>query len=189
LAGETGAEIGYEIDTSYKHYWYDWYQEQHWIECTNVGQSVQSMIGVYLFVNAILGFYIGWIPDYYGRKKTLIVSLSMSLAFQVTYAFWHNHAVRWILFACFAMCNVKNGCSYVWAFEIAGPKYKAFVTTFINVWDRSTFTILGIFGTFVSRYWLHVVFFYFCLGCLSLLTIVFLVPESPTWLMNNNRRM
>lgn len=94
---------------------------------------------------------------------------------------------RYLCFFMLALCNVKNGCSYVWAFEIAGSKNKAFITTVINVFDRSTLLILGFFLIFLTRWWVVIALFYWTLGAIAWMTIYFIIPESPLWHVMNNR--
>ena len=37
------------------------------------------MIGMYLLVNGVSGMYVGWMPDFYGRKATILYALAASL--------------------------------------------------------------------------------------------------------------
>ena len=67
------------INKEFVWYHWNWYEELNWIECTNVDITVQSMIGMYLLVNGVSGMYVGWMPDFYGRKATILYALAASL--------------------------------------------------------------------------------------------------------------
>lgn len=95
--------------------------------------------------------------------------------------------MRYICFFLLALCNVKNGCSYVWAFEMAGAQNKVFVTTMMNAFDRFTLAVMAFILIFVARWWIVIVMFYWILGVIGWLIIYFKVPESPLWHVMNSR--
>ena len=130
--------------------------------------------------------YVGWIPDWYGRRKTVLYTFAASLSIQLMFMFNKHHLMRAFCFFLLALCNVKNGCTYVWAFELAGLKHKMFVTTVINAFDRSTLFVMGFFLLFITRYWLVIALFYWTLGVIAFLLAYFYLPESPLWLVMNN---
>jgi MFS family permease len=39
------------------------------------------MVSCYFLSNGIVGFYVGWIPDYFGRKTTVLYALGTTLFF------------------------------------------------------------------------------------------------------------
>jgi hypothetical protein len=85
------------------------------------------------------------------------------------------------------MCNVKNGCAIAWLNELSGPKNALFCSTAVNAFDRSTLFVYGFMIFFVKRYWALAPLFYFGIGVMAWLTILFLIPESPSWHMFNDR--
>ncbi len=95
--------------------------------------------------------------------------------------------MRYVCFFALALTNVKNGCSYVWAFESAGSKNKMFVTTVINAFDRSTLAVLGFMLIFLTRWWMVIAGTYWLAGALALFIGHYYIPESPLWLVMNNR--
>jgi len=66
-------------------------------------------------------------------------------------------------------------------------KNKVFVTTVMNVFDRSTLFVMGFFLLFLTRWWLVIAMFYWILGVIAWLLIYYKLPESPLWLVMNNR--
>jgi hypothetical protein len=95
--------------------------------------------------------------------------------------------MRFLCFLGLALCNVKNGCSYVWAFELCGMKHKLFVTTVINAFDRVTLFFMAFFMIFIARWWVAFALVYWTLGVFAWCLIKFHVPESPLWLVMNNK--
>lgn len=184
---EQGQYVDYEINKRFVWYHWNWYQELHWIECTNVDITVQAMMGVYLLTNGVSGMYVGWIPDFYGRKTTIVRSLGASLLIQLVFMFDKSHLMRYICFFALALCNVKNGCSYVWAYEQSGAKNKMFVTVVMNAFDRVTLFVMGFFLIFLTRWWMVIVGTYWLAGALALYIAYYYIPESPLWLVMNNR--
>jgi MFS family permease len=45
------------------------------------------MVSLYLLTNGISGMYVGWMPDFYGRKATIVYSLGASLLIQFVFIF------------------------------------------------------------------------------------------------------
>lgn len=82
------------------------------------------MISSYFLTNGVSGLYVGWVPDFYGRRQTLIYSLGASLSFQMLLVFHQNYYTRIIAYIGMALCNVKNGCAFAWLFEMSGAKNK-----------------------------------------------------------------
>lgn len=179
--------VDYEIDKSFVWYFWNWYAELRWIECTNVDVTVQAMASLYFLTNGISGMYVGWMPDFYGRKTTILYSLGASLLVQAVFMFNQSHMMRYICFFLLALCNVKNGCAYVWAFEMAGAPNKVFVTTIMNAFDRVTLFVMAFTMLVVARWWLVVVMFYWTLGLIAWCVVYFKIPESPLWHVMNSR--
>lgn len=179
--------MNYTIDKNFIFYDHNWYEELYWMECTHVGWKVQNMMTLYLLTNGIQGTFVGWIPDWYGRRKTVMYTFGASLCIQIVFIFNQDHLMRTLCFFCLALCNVKNGCAYVWAFESAGVKHKMFVTTIMNAFDRSTLFVTGFFLVFITRWWLVIAMFYWTVGVFAFVLAYFYLPESPLWLVMNNR--
>lgn len=95
---------------------------------------------------------------------------------------------RIFCFVCIALCNVKNGAAMVYTAEVVGAKNAKFAQLCINVFDRSTLFILGFLVIFLSRWWLVITGTYVLVGLSTWFVIYNLMPESPNWLMMNNRR-
>ena len=81
--------------------------------------------------------------------------------------------VRALCFFLFALTNVKNGCCYVWAFEVCGNSNKLFVTTVMNVFDRMTLFVMGFFLLFLTRSWFIIAGTYWLIGVIALMLIAF----------------
>lgn len=99
---------------------------------------------------------------------------------------WHTRVICYIGLA---LCNVKNGCAFAWLFEMSGAKNKPFVTMTVNAFDRSSLFILGFTIVFISRWWVIIASIYITLGIISWLLIFFVLPESPMWLLCQDRKV
>jgi MFS family permease len=164
---------------------WNWYAELDLFDCTKVNWAVNTMGTMYGFTNGIAGLYVGWVPDYYGRKTTVLITHGAALVIQLIFMLAHNPLVRYLCIFLFAFTNVKNGCCYVLALEMSDNKHKAFVTTTMNVFERGTLLIIAIFLIFVARWWQVVAMTYWVLGVIAWVVIYLKVPESPLWLVMN----
>lgn len=142
---------------------------------------------MYFGTNGLSGMYVGWMPDFYGRRKTLLYSLAGCLLFQFLLLIGPFYWFRIFCYVCLALCNVKNGCSYAYLFETSGASNKLFVGNTVNAFDRSTEFWLGFIIIFFSRWWIVVGSVYWLLGIAAWIIIYFCMPESPNWHMMNNR--
>jgi MFS family permease len=121
--------VEYVVDQTWVDFQWNWSEELNWIECAGTGVTVHGMTTFYFLVNGISGMYVGWMPDYFGRRNTVMYAVGASLLVQLVYMGDRFHPMRYFCYFCLALCNVKNGCSYVWAFELTGAKNKVFMTT------------------------------------------------------------
>jgi MFS family permease len=78
---EAGTPATYEIDKNYVFYHWNWYADGHWIECIDTNWKVFAFSAMNGIVSAVSGIYVGWIPDYFGRKATMVWGLASSLLF------------------------------------------------------------------------------------------------------------
>jgi MFS family permease len=142
---------------------------------------------MYGFVNGVAGLYVGWLPDFYGRKTTILAAGGAALLIQLVFMLTRSPVVRYLCIFLFAITNVKNGCCYVLALEMTDAGHKAFVTTTMNVFERATLLMIAIFLIFFGRWWQVIAWTYWSVGVLALAVVYFKVPESPLWFVMNNR--
>jgi hypothetical protein len=57
----------------------------------------------------------------------------------------------------------------------------------MNAFDRSTLFVTGFFLVFITRWWLVIAMFYWTVGVFAFVLAYFYLPESPLWLVMNNR--
>ncbi|XP_022094316.1 organic cation transporter protein-like [Acanthaster planci] len=139
------------------------------------------------FVGVLLGS-LGWgsVGDWFGRRKTFILSFLLTTVSAISLAFSPN-------FAAFVILTVTVTASAYGAFlmlfvltsEIVGPKRRVFVGTMFNLFFGVGYMLLTLIA-FLLRDWRHLqlaISLQFVL-CFPLL---FVLPESPRWLMSKNR--
>lgn len=74
-----GISVDYHIDKTYPFYHWNWYQELRRYDCMPIYWTFRGMSTIYNLTNAVAGLYIGWVPDHYGRKTTVVCALGAQL--------------------------------------------------------------------------------------------------------------
>jgi len=72
-------------------------------------------------------------------------------------------------------------------FELTESKHKPTAITLLNVWDNITMTITCTYFMLISRDWFYLYLIMTIAGSLSYILSMFLLPESPKWLMYEGR--
>ena len=127
------------------------------------------------------------IPDRIGRKKSVIGGMAVSIAAQIVMMFMPSLLARSIGFFVMGFANLKNSQSYVWASECVPLERRSRVFTFINFADALPTIITGLFYLLVARDWFTIYAINIAVS-LSALLLGLVCPESPRWLLYNNRR-
>lgn len=87
----------------------------------------------------------------------------------------------------YGFANIKNTVVYVWLFESMETKNKSSAVTFLNMCDTSSMVVFGIYILFVTKNWFPIMLFMYGVGICCWLVIIFVMPESPKWLLINGR--
>jgi len=78
--------------------------------------------------------------------------------------------------------------SYTHMFELSDEKSKAFCGTFLNTLDVLTFTIEGLYFEHVDRNAIQYLQTVFLLQAVGVALYLILIPESPRWLLLQERQ-
>ena len=127
------------------------------------------------------------IPDRIGRKKSVIGGMAVSLAAQIVMLFLPSLLARSICFFVMGFANLKTSQSYVWASECVPFERRSRAFTIINVVDAFPTLVTGLFYLLVARDWFTIYAINVGVSVTALI-LAFICPESPRWLLYNNRK-
>ena len=153
--------------------------------CTPVTQL--SLMFCMHFIGTILGGFLAVIPDRIGRRKSVIYGMAMSIASQIVMLFVPNILVRSICFFFMGIANLKNSQSYVWSSECVPFARRSKAFTIINVFDCVPTLVTGLFYLFIGRDWFTIYLINVIISITGFV-LAFVCPESPRWLLYNNRQ-
>ena len=101
--------------------------------------------------------------------------------------FCPNLIVRSICFFVLGFSNLKVSQSYVWASECVTFERRSKAFTIINVVDAFPTLITGLYYLLISRDWFTIYAINLAVSYCALIIAIF-CPESPRWLLYNNRQ-
>jgi len=111
--------------------------------------QISRMIAIY-YIGFALGGLLYPLPDKLGRRFSLLLGFSASLACQYGAVFSSNYWVRTLCFGGIGLFGIKNSTSYVWLFECVSSKYKPLACTCINSFDALPMLVTCIVFAFFS---------------------------------------
>ena len=85
-------------------------------------------------------------------------------------------------FFVFGMTHIKNTTSYMHAFELVANRHKTLIPTYINVALASEFVILAGYLYYDPNID-NLFHLWMIIGIISYVIYVFVIPESPAWLV------
>jgi MFS family permease len=134
------------------------------------------------------GLALSPLPDRLGRKKTLLIIGCLHIPVQFIMLYTNNYTVRLICFTLLGFFYVKNTCAYNWMFEIAEDKHKALSCSLINSWDCTNGLTFGLYFFLVRPSAPDMLTAYTFLGLICFVVQIWLIPESPKFLLINGRK-
>ena len=87
----------------------------------------------------------------------------------------------------YAFGNIKNGVFYCWVFELIETRHKSISCSVVNALDSCTMIVFGLYVLFISKNWIYLELFFYSLGILAYIVILFFMPESPKWNLIHGR--
>lgn len=136
----------------------------------------------------ISGFFFFPLPDLYGRRTTLLYFMLVHLIVQVCVLLVPVFQVRMVCYLLMGMCQIKNAICAVQTLEVVPTQYKGFVVAFINSCDCLTSAIIPAYFYWLDRNWFPIYAGLVGLTAGAMIFMFFQVPESPRWLLQNNRK-
>ena len=145
------------------------------------------IISIYYIVVGIAGLFLFPMPDRIGRKKTMLINVGVHLAAQYLIIFVPVYKARLIGFILLGVSQIKNGVAYVYVVELVPPRQSGPVNVCLTSFDSATMFVVCFYFIFISKDWFPLIFTMTALATLAYLGIVFLLPESPIWLLKHGR--
>ncbi|GFR86718.1 organic cation transporter protein [Elysia marginata] len=153
--------------------------------CSN--SILKSHFIMITFFGSFFGAFItGSFSDLFGRKLVFVSSLIVAMLATVMQllAPWY-----WLfLVSRFVQGLSGSGVfsvSFVYVMEMVGPNYRMFAGIFIEIfWCAGLFALVG--AAYWIRYWKYLVAA-MTSPCLLFLLYIWIIPESPRWLMSRGK--
>lgn len=98
-----------------------------------------------------------------------------------------NYWVRLLCFAVQGLCQLKNSVCITWLFSLVHSNNKSQACSLLNAWDTLTLFVTCIYFQYVTREWFWLYLVLTSLGTISYLTMIFVLPEAPMWLLIQGR--
>jgi MFS family permease len=181
---EQGLYVDYEVDKSDIGYIYGWEEEMNLL-CVDPTQ-VSAMTSLY-FVGFGVGIILFPMPDMYGRRPSLLISMFGYLVSIVTLLQFPSMTMRSIALFGIGFFHLKNSASFVYCFELVQDDRKSAVSTAINAFDGATLVFLGTYFIYVDD-WYYYQFVMFVIQAIAFVIFLALGSESPKWLLLQGRR-
>ena len=122
------------------------------MECTPRDQ-VNTMVSMY-FIGFGFGILLYAMPDYYGRRPTLILSMTGYLVAITLLLFNTSMHYRSIALFMIGFFHMKNTSSFVLCFESVEDEKKAITCTSINCFDAPTLVWIGIYFIYFKNWFM-----------------------------------
>ncbi|XP_015604212.1 facilitated trehalose transporter Tret1 [Cephus cinctus] len=153
----------------------------------DINDGVGSWIGSLTPLGALIGALpAGYLADKVGRKRAILI-ITLPLLF-CWYLVGFTHNLVWILLGR-ALAGTSIGASSVtvpmYVYEISEANIRGKLGTFFQL--QLTIGILFVYLTGFTQNYAYIALICALIPALVLITLPFM-PESPVWLMNQNRR-
>lgn len=148
-----------------------------------------GFLGSAYFIGAVLGnLFLSRLGDLYGRIRMIRIGISSSLVLYTMFLFLPTPIIikYLILLAFGTLTCFRVSIAYLYGQEITPQKYSNTVGSIYNVFDSMTMIIASVYYKYISKYYEGIHLFFFGMILLSVM-ISFFMPESPKYLISNNK--
>lgn len=172
----------YRPDKSHPGFFFNWWLEYDLV-CNSqiiIKQCVSSV-----FLGYLLGFFLFFLPDKVGRKKAMVFSLFTSGVGLTLVIFGRSLVLKQLGFFILGVFHLRITLAFTYAIELVPQRHKEKVQILINSWDTLTIVMACVFfECFKTESTLLRGFYY--LGMASIGLFIFVVPESPLYLLKRD---
>ena len=148
--------------------------------------SVKKMASLF-FIGQGFGVILFFMPDKYGRKATMKFTLPFYILSQYFILFQHNISIKSIGFFMQGFFHIKITNSFTHIIELVPDIYKSKVSTLIVAFNVGSVALVSFLILNVDNDENHCLKAMFWLGILSMVVYFLVVPESPRFLLMNQK--
>jgi len=134
------------------------------------------------FIGYGIGTILFFLPDAFGRKKTMNYVLIPYIFSSYLTAFSHDIGLKSIGYFIQGLLHIKISNCYTHIYELVEDKYKIKAATIIGFMDEASIFIISCILKFVVNDIDLVFKSAWVIGTIACLIYMILVPESPKWL-------
>ena len=154
--------------------------------CANKA-GTNSMISAQYIVFGIAGLLFFAMPDDFGRRMTMNVWYSVHVIAQILILFNPNYWARFMALLMFGLSQMKHSVVYVWAAELVPKDQRTSVAACLTSYDSGSIFFICLYFLLISRNWFPIMLVCVIMSILSWICCLFLLPESPGWLLAQGR--
>ena len=150
--------------------------------------SLAAMVSASFFIGGILISVIsGNVADRYGRKPVLVVSILATIISSIGCCFVTNVFQLSVAYAIRGASSVACYFTmFVYQMELVSPRYRLLSSNLLLLSAACSFLLIDMIS-YLTRYW-RMVHVYAALPGLLPLVIFSILPESPRWLLVNEKQ-
>ena len=150
--------------------------------------KISLIVTAYVFAFGLAGMLFVRLPDKWGRRKTQAIFGSIHILMQLFIIFIPVFYIRLICYAVMGACQLKNSGCYGWLYDLLETKHKAVASGFLTGFDSLSMTIIPLYFLYLNKNWFNLFFGLTVLSGISHFGMLYFSPESPKWLLIQNRR-
>ena len=133
------------------------------------------------------GLILFAMPDRIGRKTSMVLNFGLHVAAQYLIIFVPTYGARLIGFLIYGLTQLKNTVSYIYLLELIPEKYGTVANVSMTSFDSATMAFVCLYFILISKDWFPLMFVMTLMSTFALLVIIFVLTESPIWLLNVGR--
>ena len=115
---------------------------------TTIGMlATMYMVGV-----GIGAFAFSWMPDYFGRRATLIYCGLVTVPAQLVMCYWPNYYAKMVSFILIAVFFINKTVCFNFMFELTDEKHLPACLAIITCWDTISLAIISLVYLFYKEW-------------------------------------